>query len=75
MLGDPNEPLRENLIAALKTKKKADIEKAVKNFENQADPNFVKKEDKDLIGRIKRLISNKDYKDSMFIDIRKILFL
>ncbi len=63
--GDPNEPLRQNLLAALRTKKKLEIEKAVNSFESQADPKLETEADKEMLGRIKKLISNKDFKDSM----------
>ena len=63
--GDPNEPLRQNLMAALQTKKKTEIEKAVNSLESQADPKFLTDDDKEMLARIKKLISNKDFKDSM----------
>ena len=52
-------------MAALRTKKKSEIEKAINSFESQADPKLETEADKEMLGRIKKLISNKDFKDSM----------
>ncbi len=52
-------------MQAIESKNKDAIEKEVKNFEKDADPNYVSDEDKELLDRLKKHISNKDSNASM----------
>ncbi len=54
-------------MGALEKKNKAEIEKAVKEYETKADPKTISPEDKDLIERIKKLLKNKNYQPGLWI--------
>ena len=54
-------------MGALEKKNKAEIEKAVKEYETKADPKTISPEDKDLIERIKNLLKNKNYQPGLWI--------
>ncbi len=54
-------------MTSLQSKKRGEIEKSVTAFEKEADPKFLTKDDKELIEKLKKLLANKNFKDSMFV--------
>ncbi len=56
MIDDPNEELRNHLLAAIASKKRNEVEKAVNDFEIKADKSKILPDDKQLLDRIKKLL-------------------